>query len=188
MPRSFERRLKDIPDVDVPDWQLLERIEALYDEYAGETGEKRFIATDSRGQFIDESLESFKAEVEAQDEIPFSIMAVLDEREDNLHFQVWFGQDKYDRGAVFSGTNEASVVHVAERMNDLIHRANARRSERLDAVKKTAAPVAGMIPVFLRNEPGVPDERQWLYNPWVVGVGVILIASALIAIFVAITH
>lgn len=179
MARKYERRIPHIPDLDVLDWQLIERTGQLFDQYRGEDGYLRYYATDSRGEFKGDTFSAFRAEVEAQDEVPSRVM-VTAHRDDatTLHFQVWFGRDKHNRGAVFTSTNEADVVHVAERCTDLLRQANERHIARQKtAAKKTAVVDDGAVATVQKS-----SFRSFFYDPWVIGIGTALVVVGVVAL------
>lgn len=180
MARVYERRISNIPDVDVLDWQLIERTGQLFDQYRGEDGYLRFYAADSRGEFQEGTFSAFRAEVEAQDEVPSRVMVTAHRDGDTtLHFQVWFGRDKHTRGAVFTSTNEADVVHVAERCTDLFRQANERhiaRQQRKTAAKKTAVVDDGAVATVQGS-----SFRSFFYDPWVIGIGTALVVVGVVA-------
>jgi hypothetical protein len=191
MPRSYKRVLAEKPDVDVLDWELIERIGMLFGEYAGDEGDLSFHGADSRGEYEESSLERFQAEVEQQDEPPTTVMVVLHRHSADavLHFQVWWGEDRWERGGTFTSTREADVVYVSERCQAILRQAHERRKAREQAAKRKAPQLESAVAA--RDAITAPAEtgpRRFFYNPWVVTVGGSLMVAAIIAVLVALTH
>jgi len=191
--RKYERSIPDIQDIDVLDWQLIERTGQLFEQYTREDGDLRFYATDSRGEYTEDTFSAFRAGVEAQDEVPQSVMVTAHRDDDTmLHFQVWFGLGEFTRGAVFKSTNEADVSHVAERCTVLFRQANERhiaaKQQATDAARHkteaSAAAAGAAAPPSTNRQSGY---RHFLYNPWVVTVGGSLVVAGIVAAIVALT-
>jgi hypothetical protein len=72
MARIFERHIREPPETDIPDWELLDRICQLFEEYRQTGDVLRFHADDPRGQYDAFDLDEFRAMVEAQEDEPKS--------------------------------------------------------------------------------------------------------------------
>jgi hypothetical protein len=138
--RKYERTISTWPDIDLFDWQLLERLSALLEEYKGSNGSMRIYAKDTRGTFEAETLAEFQEEVARQDD-PHSWTLRVNrtdiESGYDVWLQVWTSDEPFMRGAKFESTQEADVVYVAERTTDLFEQAHARRKERIASERRS---------------------------------------------------
>jgi hypothetical protein len=145
--RSYERSLDSPPQVDLLDWQLLERLFALFEEYAGEVGRPEdggrpaITVRDNRGSFTAESLAELQDEIGQLDD-PSEWSVTLDRFDHDsdyyIRLHVWASTQEYKRGGKFVSTREADVVHVAERTADIFQRAHTRREARLASERPLA--------------------------------------------------
>lgn len=169
------------------EWRELRKNLAAVQESLEEMrrGTIHFSATDSRGEYADESLEAFRAEVEAQHEIPVKVgVRFIGGSGSDRHFSVWWGNTgRYDSGALFLSEDEADVVYIAERCEDILKRAHERREARIKDDKKPQALAVSSVPPRKASL-----VRRVIYNPWVIGIGSLLVASGIIALIVALTH
>ena len=129
MGRTFSRNIEP-REVDVLDWELIDRISEAFGEYVDEPGELSFTATDSRGGYAEGDLDSFKAAVKEQEQPPASISIVLSTP--RVYALVCWGSERGGRAA---GEDEAAVVHLHDRCTSLLGQAAARRETRLAAAE-----------------------------------------------------
>jgi hypothetical protein len=198
MPRVYRRALTEKPDVDVLDWELIERLHELFSNYTGEDGRLRFYAEDSRGEYEEGSLDEFRAAVARQDQTPRVVTITLNRTSSDaeLHFHIWWGEDRYERGGTFTSTNEADVVYVAQRSQEILQQAHERRKERAEAEESRRRELERMgtsrseARQTTRPAGTSPPTRAtgFFYNPWVVTVGGSLAVAAIIALVVSLTH
>lgn len=141
-----------------------------------------FRASDSRGSYRERELEAFRAEVEAQDELPDTLAIEIASDKPSFRFaEVWWQHDQGVRYRV-AGDDEAFVFHIAARVPELANAAADRLEARRrgDAVPehanadKAVAPTPAERPSWL---------RRFLYDPWTVRVGgglaVVVIVAAI---------
>jgi hypothetical protein len=166
MAREFKKSFDALPQVGVPDWQLVERLAEVFSPY----GEVRFEATDRRGTRTGADLETFRSEVEHEDEPLESIgVGVSCGFRGNPDF-VWAKATASAvwRGVMFTAVaqDESIVNHVAARAEELIRAAGKRFEE-----SRPAAPTPG------RSEDS--RLRRFLYDPWTVRIGGGIVLGAL---------
>jgi hypothetical protein len=134
VPRKFEKSLPDLPPVPVPDWELLGRLEELFQPYVPSVntgGHWLFTARDSRGEYSARTVDELREEVEKQEELPDEVRVYVDNRSPQLggpwyELGVTVGSSA-SRGLLYS-TDEPMVNHVATRLRELFGQA-VRRAE-----------------------------------------------------------
>ncbi len=172
MARTYERSV-DVPDIDVLDWELVDELVALFTPYLKDPDAITFWAEDSRGTHRHNDLVAFRTAIEAEPEQPKSLTVQAWDMARAREFQVWWGPDRYRRGAKFESPEESEVVYLAERTAALLSLARERRQRRLDEERPTSS---------------LSTAKRFLYDQWVVTVGGGLLVVVIIAIVVALTH
>jgi hypothetical protein len=133
-PRKFEKSLPDLPPVPVPDWELLRRLEELFQPYVPNMntgGYWLFTARDSRGEYSARTVDELRQEVEKQEEPPDEVRVYVDNGSPPAGGP-WYALgvtagSNASRGLLYS-TDEPVVNHVATRLRELFGQA-ARRAE-----------------------------------------------------------
>jgi hypothetical protein len=123
MARTYKKELDNLPKVEVPDWELLRRLEELVNPYRDLTSSllpPPFSASDKRGTYDAYSAEELQAEAEAQEESPHSINIWLVGEDRAMRLDM--GKDTGSHGVV-TGTDAAFVNHVSTRIQELFLRA-----------------------------------------------------------------
>ena len=181
MPRTYERSL-DLPPVDIPDWDLLTRLDELFRQHGLPDAERTFEATDSRGTYSEPELESLRREVERADETPTWVTLRL--LTTNRYFVVHLAKD-WSR-ASFSSADEAVVVHLAERTRDLFEKASARRTARL---QEQSHPRAADAAAAAERRAVAPAADVWwrrYATEIVVGVVTTVIGGLILAVILGV--
>lgn len=133
-PRKFEKSLPDLPPVPVPDWELLRRLEDLFQPYVPSVntgGYWLFTARDSRGEYSARTVDELRQEVEQQEEPPDEVRVYVENGSPQLGAP-WYelgvtAGSSASRGLLYS-TEEPMVNHVATRLRELFGQA-VRRAE-----------------------------------------------------------
>jgi hypothetical protein len=133
-PRKFEKSLPDLPPIPVPDWELLRRLEELFQPYVPSVntgGYSLFTARDSRGEYSARTVDELRQEVEKQEEPPDEVRVYVDNGSPQLGGP-WYelgvtAGSSASRGLLYS-SDEPMVNHVATRLRELFGQA-ARRAE-----------------------------------------------------------
>jgi hypothetical protein len=115
--RVFSEDLSDLPLTPLPDWELIARIEQLFREHIPAWGRVRFAAMDSRGSYETDDLESFRREVQAQEELPKSIQLTASQTEPDGNqrlLNAYMSPTYLGSGGRVTSTDEAVVHHVAQ--------------------------------------------------------------------------
>jgi hypothetical protein len=188
MARTYKRSIK-VPQVDLLDWELIHELSVLLEGYRGDDGLMTFGATDSRGQYEEESLEAFRAVLEHHPEAPSQLNLVLWSDDPRRGFNIWWSGGEFGSGAVFTGEHEPDVVYVADRAAEMLERARQRREQRIAAEQRheTRETRAAPIPVPANSIPAShppSNWKRWAYDPWVVTVGGGLVITAVVAAIV----
>jgi hypothetical protein len=188
--RALHRTFKQSPlfaEVDVPDWQLVAKVEELLRPYVLPGSELEFRAHDPRGTFSAGALDIFRQELEGRDEQPEWILVSSDATEPQgavRSLQVWM-KPGYSRAELESG-DEIMVNGLATRLSVFFEAASERRS----ASTVATGPEEGLGSAIAQPARGdlTPGEggrvRSFFYDPWVIGIGTGLIVAAIIALVV----
>jgi hypothetical protein len=182
MPRTYEGTVEpdEAPPIDVPDWELIERVSALLVEHAPPDSAVGYQGQDNRGAYSETDLDSFRHEVEQQDDPPHSIWISLHAMEGGtpLHYMVSMVQPGFIHGhtfASFESSNEPVVAHLANRTRDLLARAGERRKLRLRA---RLAPGQTAPAVIVGN---ASAWERWTV-PFIIAVAAAIVGGLILAL------
>ena len=120
--RRYQKQLSDLPEVEVPDWVLLEKLDALVGPYRDPRSglQLKYEAKDSRGFYSAESLKQLHSEVEKQEESPH--LVIVDLWGGEVRVAVTMSRSKGSDALVHSD-DEAFVNHVSTRIRELFAKA-----------------------------------------------------------------
>jgi hypothetical protein len=173
VPRVYEGKVREFPEVEVLDWTLIDEVIALLSR-GPESVEMTYWVVDGSGTFQDHNLEAVKAEVEAQPAPPQEL--TVGATRGGVTSFVYIRPGKGQSFAAFHSADQAEIDHLVTRMPEAFDRAHQR------LVQKRAT---GTQPA----PQGAPLARPRIWNhPWFVQVAGGLIVAALIAIIVALVH
>jgi hypothetical protein len=170
MPSTYRRTVNVPRNLQVLDWDLIREIAQLYEASSGSNRRIWFTAEDDRGSYREHSIDALRTEIERRPDPPremtLSLFGDGRDEENELHFQVWWGERN---GAALEGPDEAKVVYAAERVGAAVRRA-------VDRIPR---------PSEIATQSRV---RAFFYDPWTIGIGTALAATAIIAAIIAVTH
>lgn len=169
--RVYRKSLDVLPQVAVPDWQLIERLAETFAPY----GEVHLEASDTRGTHSERDVAVFRKQVEEQDE-PVDTIALT----------VWRGfQGEAD--SVWARATTSSVWRggmFAAQSDDeaIVNHLTARAEELFDAARErfTATASALAIEETSTEETSTGSRvRTFLYDPWTIRIGGGVVLAAL---------
>jgi hypothetical protein len=196
MPRAFKREIPggETPAIDVPDWELVGRLVALFHPYAPAEAVWSFHGEDQRGRYSEADVDAFRAAVEGMDDPPHAITIDVYGTDAGGEFRRFVvsmaaGEPSYGTAARFTSSDEAVVVHLQERTADLFRRAAERRHARLEAGRDMPlAPSVSIAPpsaIEVSEAPSVAiasasamevSEATW-WETWGVATVVAVVAT-----------
>lgn len=119
MARQYRVDLDDLPEVQIPDWDLLARIEELISPYETDDPdfeERIYSADDSRGTYDAGTVEELREEAAKQEEPPRGIAIHLGSPHHSINLRM--PKDLNPR-AILISDDEAVVNHIATRLREL---------------------------------------------------------------------
>ena len=117
-----------MPAVQVPDWELLRRLDELFRPYGPPEG-PCFTAEDTRGAYTADGVDELQREVERQEQAPDEISVYVNEGGKpgpRYDLGVTAARHRSPSPALFVSTDEAIVDHFAKRTQELFSAATER--------------------------------------------------------------
>lgn len=203
MARVYEKTLAgaEVPEVDVLDWGLIERLDQFLRRYVSPAGRLEFQADDAHGSYREPDLQGFRKQVEAQDLEPHEITISLnDYGEKHRSVLIWWSEGR--RGVKLSAADQAEFDNLATRIPELFEQAHKRREKRAraeqeerkrertgqDARERERKMQSPSPQAPSQDEVALPKQRDSIFNnPWVVTIAGGLVVAGLIAI-IALFH
>lgn len=157
--RPVSRDFKQDPrfaDVDIPDWDLIEKVAKLIEQHLLPGAELSFRGHDRRGDFSAGDVRLFRAELEARDAPAERIVVGTSDREPQGSYRDLrvVMSPGFSRAYVASG-DEILVNGLVARLSDMFEVASTRRTPAVvqSDPKGAAKPERGRV-------------RSFLYDPW----------------------
>jgi hypothetical protein len=174
MAETFKRPLRDLPIVQLPDWELLRRLEELLRPHEDpDQAERRWLfgAEDARSSYsastVDE-LESLVAGRELPpDEIQVRLWAMSGGRSKYVRLVM---KETYTLGEIAS-EDEPFADHMKLRIVALFDQARLRREAPEAKRRVETQGRQGDVAARSEPQPGRSRLKRLAYDPWVVGVG-----------------
>lgn len=181
--RSFHREL-NLPGVEVPDWELLARLEELFRPYrpvkSVPGGERILSAKDSRGSYDAATVSELRDQADAQDEPPHSMsVMVAGKNVYGKHYDLAVTAAADRSYAGLYSDDESMVTHVATRLLELFGRAasNDREGIAYEANATGTALELSITTKGARRARWTIPLRRFIYDPWTIAVGSAIIAG-----------
>lgn len=188
MARQFHREI-NLPGVRLPDWDLLARLEELFRPYRpikSEPGGGRILsAKDSRGSYDAATVSELREQAETEDEPPQSMsVMVAGKTVYGKHYDLAVTAAADRSYAGLYSDDESMVNHVAKRLQELFARAASNESEGIAYIPNPTGTglMLSLTTKGARRARWTTPLRDFLYDPWTVGIGSAVIAGLIVAL------